>query len=416
VNSKKFNDNSGRAIGNLSKPNARAEGKVKAGDNSPSLFFCPPSEPAQRQKSVSPTALAVGIPQENRGGLDTLAQLRKIDYGTGMETLRKRARSKFITSALTLRLCDVKGSKLNKSYWNTFYCSSALEQEGTKIKGKYCGNRWCLTCNRIRTAKLIKGYSKPLSVMVDKYFLTLTIPNVKAAKLNSAMKGMIAEIKKISDTLRKRKTKLIGLRKLECTYNNKTDTFHPHFHFIIENKTICEEIQKMWLDRFPDANIKGQNLKPCTANYEKELFKYFTKILVSKETTDENGKYNRTIFVEALDTIFNSLKGIRIFQPMGIKMEKEISEDIDEIIVQEVHEKFTREGKTNWTWYNDEGKCDWIDISTGECLTNYEKSKAIIEMEKNILHKFGNNPDQHFTPQNEKIITSLSPNYAFFEK
>src|ERR1035437_2148495 len=71
--------------------------------------------------------------------------------------LKKRARSKFVANALSLALVDTK-SELNQSYWNTWHCNETLTQHGNKITARYCNNRWCNTCNRIRTAKLMNGY------------------------------------------------------------------------------------------------------------------------------------------------------------------------------------------------------------------------------------------------------------------
>jgi len=115
--------------------------------------------------------------------LDTLAQLAKVVLG-------KRARSKYISNAISLRLSDLQ-SDLRQSYFNTYHCSDVLVQSGQKITSKYCNNRWCLTCNRIRTAKLIIGYRKPLSELIDPQFVTLTIPNVTGDQLVDAISEML---------------------------------------------------------------------------------------------------------------------------------------------------------------------------------------------------------------------------------
>ena len=51
-----------------------------------------------------------------------------------------------------------------------------LLQEGGKLSAKYCGNRWCLVCNSIRTAKLFAAYGPTLRSWEDAHFVTLTIP------------------------------------------------------------------------------------------------------------------------------------------------------------------------------------------------------------------------------------------------
>ena len=105
--------------------------------------------------------------------LDTLAQLstkvlqRPLTKGSDEQkssaklTLQKRAKSKAFTQSYLFDLIDLK-SNLNKSYWQTYHCAKVVLQEGDKITSRYCNQRWCLTCNRIRTAKMINGYKGEL--------------------------------------------------------------------------------------------------------------------------------------------------------------------------------------------------------------------------------------------------------------
>jgi len=74
--------------------------------------------------------------------------------------LLNRARSKYFTRGLMFGMIDLKDSPLIKQYWNTYYCASTLFQESGKITSRYCSNRFCIVCNRIRTAiKKICRYS-----------------------------------------------------------------------------------------------------------------------------------------------------------------------------------------------------------------------------------------------------------------
>jgi hypothetical protein len=136
--------------------------------------------------------------------LDTLAQLRKTDNST----YSKRAKSKFITNAYLLSLIDLK-SPLQKSYWNTFHCSNVLlyDKDEKKIIGKYCNNRWCLVCNRIRSAKLIKSYEKEIESLPDLQFVTLTIPNVHGDDIKKSIELMQINFRRILDKARKQKKK-----------------------------------------------------------------------------------------------------------------------------------------------------------------------------------------------------------------
>jgi Replication protein len=305
--------------------------------------------------------------------LDTLAQLGTEPKDIGF--LAKRARAKTFTAPLSVKLASLN-TDLKKSYWNSYYCNDTLKQEGNKITGKYCNNRWCSVCNRIRTAKLIVGYKKPLEELKDKQFVTLTLPNCKGEQLRETIDFMLKTCKTTQEFFKKRHQRkmqdwqLVGIRKLECTYNYKTDTYHPHFHFLVESEVAANELVNEWLKRVPTASRQAQDVRIATKGAETELFKYFSKIVTKTE------KGFRT-FIEPLDVIFTAMRGLRVFQPIGLK--KDVSEDIENIISEEIEgidEKFT-----NWKFY----KHDWVDRSTGEVLTGYIPSDNMIKLIDNMV-------------------------------
>jgi len=310
--------------------------------------------------------------------LDTLAQLRKTDKTAAAspplldkKNLEKRARSKFVSNALALALVDTN-SILQQSYWNTFHCNELLTQDGRSVTGKYCNNRWCNTCNRIRTAKLIRGYTSPLAELKDKQFVTLTIPNVKGSYLETAIKDMAGAFAEIKDVLRKRKMPVIGIRKTECTYNDVDDTYHPHFHFVISGESIAHQIVDEWLKRFPEAKMAAQDVRQADDDSVQELFKYFTKIATYSKIDKK-----RKIYACALDVIFVAMRNKRVFQPMGIKR---VSEDIEELDTQQYN---IEEKNCTWSWVPE---ChDWVDISTGEALTNFVPTVGVLELLNNIV-------------------------------
>ena len=143
------------------------------------------------------------IPFKKGSTLDTLAQLASNDDFalqsrveiTDKKTLVKKARRKFFTSNLSLRLVDASKqnvkSKLQKSYWNSYHCNAQLlYRNDGKITGKYCKCRWCMTCNAIRTAQSINTYIPVIQSWNDAHMVTLTIPNCKASDLKSVIEDM----------------------------------------------------------------------------------------------------------------------------------------------------------------------------------------------------------------------------------
>lgn len=293
----------------------------------------------------------------------------------------KRAKVKFTQQKLLKALLKL-GSPLAKKYDATIFCSSVLEQDGNKLRTRFCNNRWCNICNRIRTAKLIKGYGAAIESMIDPRFVTLTIPNVAAVELRSEIRRMISEFRKIQELRRKHKKPLIrGIRKLEVTYNPDLQNFHPHFHFIVEGEAAANELIEAWLDRNTTADKRGQDQRE--AKNPIELFKYFAK-LTSKSKSDtiiiKAGKMVRIeySYPEALDLVFQAIEGTRIIQPIGgIKYIKEDIEDLETVVVEDLEPE-----EALWIYQNQ----DWVNVYTGELLTGYEPSKRDLSKRKKIRY------------------------------
>jgi hypothetical protein len=316
--------------------------------------------------------------------LDTLVQLRTdtdtqsvTNVSSDQKKYQKRAKAKAISNAITMRLVDVK-SPLTKYYWNAYHCSNIITQTGKTLTGSYCNTRHCLVCNRIRTAKAIHGYSKPLlelSKSTSKHshclFSTLTRQSVYAEDLKRVITEMNSNYRKIQKNLKNTYgITLKGIRKFETEYNPITKKFNPHFHLVVGGKPCEILLQKtLWLNQYSKevADPKAQKIKPTTEGFELELFKYMTKMVF------EDGH----VFPEALDTIFQAIRGKRIIQPFGGI--KKVSEDVDGIEKEEVDFVTSNNGQFQFS----DIVLDWVN-EWGEVLCNYTPSHETIEYINNI--------------------------------
>jgi hypothetical protein len=308
------------------------------------------------------------IPDKETLLLDTLAQPAIKPEKSLKNTLERRAIAKFVTNGIIYPLIDLK-SDLKKSYWRSFHCTRILLQDGKKITSRYCNNRWCVVCNRIRTAKMINNYLPVLlNEIKEPYFVTLTIPNCTGKNLRTTISKMLKTIIKINNTFRRiRDYRLKGIRKLECTYNVECNTFHPHFHFIIDTYQVGQELISTWLENYPEARSVSQDIRKADKNSLIELFKYTTKILTGKPNKPEGGKeVELNIIPEALDVIFQAMYGKRVYQPIGIKkiQQNEDMESIEGIQSEEITD--IAEKMEVWGWEQDVS--DWIS-GAGELLT-----------------------------------------------
>lgn len=255
--------------------------------------------------------------------LDTLAQL-------GTDSLKKKATSKWFTQKLTKELLQI-GSPLSKQYMRAYFCNQTLIQhDRNKITAKYCNSRSCNLCNRIRTAKMMNGYILPLKELGDLQFVTLTEPNVKESELEETIRNQIKKISNIFEVFRKRRgINISGIRKLECTYNDKRNDYHPHIHLLI-NKNVAPEFINEWLKRTPSAKLVGQDYKDANQNSLNELFKYTTK-QYEIEKDDKTLEIN----VRSLDVILRAYNNKRTFQTFGEIRKIKVTEEVEELESQE---------------------------------------------------------------------------------
>jgi hypothetical protein len=305
-----------------------------------------------------------------------------------IEKINKRARSKWVQEPLLTALIGLNSKRYHK-YIDTLNCASTLTYEGNKLTGRYCWNRWCKICNRIRTGMLINGYKAVLDKMPDKQLLTLTIPNCSADDLKGNILKMKQTIRKIVEFRRQvlKLPNIDAIRKIECTYNSTKNNYHPHFHFIVNNYNDAVFLRDHWLQHWPDANINGQDIREATKPIE--LFKYFTKLSSgSIEKIGTTGKIkikNEYHYPEALDIIFDAIEGTRIIQPMGkIRMSKKIEEK-PELITEELDNSINIESNENIIVFQWIGN-NWLCRITGELLSGFVPCEKLSIFRSNIRY------------------------------
>lgn len=327
--------------------------------------------------------------------------------------LNKKAYSKYFTSELLKHLTTLEDSVLIDSYKKSTECCSELIQVGNKITGKYCKQRWCIVCNRIRTAKMINNYIDELKQFSKPEFLTLTVKNceyidynVKGKKYYCIPKNTLKNTfenmqslwrycyKKLKHTAKKNSYILKGIKKVECTYNFEENTYHPHFHFILDSKEISDLIMDYWLSYSYKFNLETNELAQKSKPVENEqgyleLFKYFSKI-VSKTNEKEVIKLKKedsiyteiivkkkdAIMIPALDNIFKTMRGKRVYDAFGIPLAKEDDFDIQAEQIENLqHQNIT------WYWQKD----NWYNQKS-EKLTDFSVNDNLLKMFENIYY------------------------------
>lgn len=341
------------------------------------------------------SATSIEAPRKG-GALDTLAKddqnyTSHISSGVGeRRKYAKRARAKYISVPLAVRLAELR-SELEKSYRNSVYCSSVIVQEDDHMRTHYCGNRWCLVCNRIRTARAINAYhpiiagdeAQGLTGWAEPVAVTLTMRNCVAADLEQRIEDMQSAFQSCYRGIRRTdKLEFVAVKKLECTYSVPRDDYHPHYHVIVDGRDVAECLVSRWLSWWGGlADRRAQHVAEADEGSLLELFKYFTKLT----TKSRDGRTRQIAPVEALDVIFCAMHRRHVWRPYGFRLsdyEEELIEG-DEIKDLERSPAFKRVGeKAIWDWVQD--LHDWVDKTTGEALSEYEPGERFSQFVESI--------------------------------
>lgn len=275
--------------------------------------------------------------------------------------------------------------RAERSYRNTVYCAASLQQRGAQLTGRYCSNRWCAVCNRVRTARAIDRYTAPLSAWGSRWFVTLTAPNVAGAQLDAEVDRYLADFTAAKRAIKRTDgIRFVALRKLECTYNPRRGDYHPHFHVVVDGEAAARALVARWLELRPDATAAAQDARRCGDGDLRELFKYFTKLVTRSDATEDRpGK--RVADVAALDTIFQAMRGHRVYQPVGFRLTtpNEAAADEEASVGEDGHTAAPA-GVSGALWEWSQGAHDWVNPDTGECLTGYDPSDAMRQLVEDL--------------------------------
>jgi hypothetical protein len=294
------------------------------------------------------------------------------------QTLEKRRQKKARTlETVVSQLETLTDSPLYNSYMDTCGCCKTMLQEDGKITSTYCKRRWCIVCNSIRTATYINKFGPKLEEDTadgaEYFYCVVTLPTRphNGHRLSKLVQDLYDAVDRAKRSLKRTDgVSFDAFTKLEVTYCEKRDKYHPHLNIVIKGKENASLLIKKYL-KFASKigyNVSRkaqtkQQIKTCDDLVE--VFKYVTKF----GDKDKDGTYN-VYPAKALDTIFRTLHGKRLVRTYGefYGYEPAPEETADEEIGKEsTIQPWKRKDETiNWNWDSEES--DWIDRKTGEFL------------------------------------------------
>lgn len=151
---------------------------------------------------------------------------------------------------------------LGKRGWNVMACGKEIEFTHCKECGnihitsaRLCRDRLCPICNwrlSIKRYSIMQNVIQALFLAYPEYhysLVTLTVQNCKGYLLKETLEKM-QETWKTLISQRWAKTALFGWgRSIETTFNEETQTHHPHYHVILISNTAetCDKVVNEWL-------------------------------------------------------------------------------------------------------------------------------------------------------------------------
>lgn len=158
------------------------------------------------------------------------------------------------------------------------------------VGGNFCKNRFCPICSWLKARKnafeileLLKAIEKKENKLF--IFITLTVPNVVGSELRNKITEMNISFKRLFQAEEFKAINKGFIRKLEVTYNDERDDYHPHFHCLVAvNKSYFKSrdylskrrLLELWQKATRDNSITQVDIKPVRMNSIKEVMEIAT--------------------------------------------------------------------------------------------------------------------------------------------
>lgn len=208
------------------------------------------------------------------------------------ECLNKPTEKKLLMSDF-IEFMEDKNLKLDRLKECGNFIKFQSSEDKTKFilaGGNFCNNRFCPFCSWLkakRTAfellELIKvvEYTEKLAFI----FITLTVPNVSREKLREEIECFNKSFKRLFETKKFKAFNKGFIRKLEITYNEERNDYHPHFHLVVAvNKSYFtsrdymskRRLLELWQRATRNPAITQVDIKPCRMDTVKQVMELAT--------------------------------------------------------------------------------------------------------------------------------------------
>jgi len=204
-------------------------------------------------------------------------------------------------------------------------CFSDSDKQGTGEGGyrlitQRCKQRFCVSCNNIKTGKLFNLYSPEIKKFKDPRHVVLSRRSVNVRKYDSE----VVDLFKLFNLCLRHCNEVLflhlnGFRSFETSYNWRTENAHGHFHILVDGESNANSLIDKWLSlNKKKADYQSQWNVEANENTLHELLKYALKQDSSERIKDETtGELIVHITPFAKDLIYRALSRKKLVRPFG---------------------------------------------------------------------------------------------------
>lgn len=151
----------------------------------------------------------------------------------------KRGKCKALADSFKRLHYDGKAERVMNCGTQMVFAYILAEQRLTLHQANFCRERLCPMCAMQRTRQIFAQVSQVMDAIdqerpeLTPLFLTLTVRNCKAGELGAALDTIFQGWRRLMNNDRMKRLVPGWFRALEITYNEETDTYHPHVHAIM---------------------------------------------------------------------------------------------------------------------------------------------------------------------------------------
>lgn len=259
----------------------------------------------------------------------------------------------------------------------------------------FCGNRFCPQCSAnkaredaIKIATISEYISQELGY--EFLFLTLTAPNIRADEVALELESYAKSFKRLTETKAFKSISKGYVRKLEMTYNKKTNSYHPHYHIMLAvspsyfTQGSQYLSQQKWLEMWRKAK-RDEDITQVDIRRFRDLGDRFKAIFEISKYVSKDSDYTHNSDVFAV--FYKNLKNKRLLSFNGcfkdaVKLYK--AGDLEKYMGEDPNLSIEYIYRVWYSWDSESSKYDEVQK---ELLTPEEKQKANLSRAEKVKLK-----------------------------